>query len=353
MLSCYGKQRLGVLIKLCFAICRMHKGNHGKHHALVSCSQVVKKFLHLLALLFHIVRHGGGKIVVLILLPLPVCDVRRHTEQSALRFTHRLVGGNRNNINRHHQIAVKVSKLCHHIVLDKRRILAQEKHPCVAVADFQIVLFKLHRVGADIVLEIVPFPAGFPDVKTERAFLADPIKVMENSQAFIGFKLGAFTSEPAEVGNQVCADAGKIASCFLNIFLADRDSNILVLHDGVSAGRLFEQNFVVFLTVDIEFVTFKREQNGFLKINAVKPAVIDCDFGCRSAVKRVEQLGVFKEHCFLVLTACYRIVNIRKLKGLGEFVFPDLENTVVIYSLDRNDVLYALWHYELLLFLFK
>jgi len=176
---------------------------------------------------------------------------------------------------------------------------------------------------------------------------------MENSQAFIGFKLGAFTSEPAEVGNQVCADAGKIASCFLNIFLADRDSNILVLHDGVSAGRLFEQNFVVFLTVDIEFVTFKREQNGFLKINAVKPAVIDCDFGCRSAVKRVEQLGVFKEHCFLVLTACYRIVNIRKLKGLGEFVFPDLENTVVIYSLDRNDVLYALWHYELLLFLFK
>ena len=199
----------------------------------------------------------------------------------------------------------------------------------------------------------MPLPACFPDVKVKRAFFADPIKVVENSQAFIGFKLGAFTSEPAEVGNQVCADAGKIASCFLNIFLADRDSNILVLHNGIGAGRLFEQHFIVLIAVDIKLVAFKRQKNGFLKIKAVKPAVIDCDFGCRSAVKRVEQLGVFKKHRFLVLAARYRIVNIRKLKGLGEFVFSNLKNAIVIDSIDRNYVLYALRHYELLLFLFK
>lgn len=106
-----------------------------------------------------------------------------------------------------------------HTVLDIRRIFTQKKHSAVAISDFEIVAFKLHRIRADIILEIVSFLPCFLNVKMKRAFLTDSVKVVENSQSFIRFKLGAFASESAEVGDQVCADTGKVVSCFLYVFL--------------------------------------------------------------------------------------------------------------------------------------
>ena len=106
MLSCGCQERFGVLIELFFGICCMHKGNNGKHHSLISCSQVIEKLFHFFFLLLHIVRNGSRKVVVGVLPALPVRNVRLNAEQSALRFTHRFVGGNGYNINRHHQIAV-------------------------------------------------------------------------------------------------------------------------------------------------------------------------------------------------------------------------------------------------------
>ena len=240
MLSCGSQERFSVLIELFFGICCMHKGNNGKHHSLISCSQVIEKLFHFFFLLLHIVRNGSRKVVVGVLPALPVCDVRLNAKQSALRFTHRFVGGNGYNINRHHQIAVKVCKLRHHTVLDIRRILTQKKHSAVAISDFEIVAFKLHRIGADIVFEIVSLLPCFLNVKMKRAFLTDSVKVVENSQSFICFKLGAFASKPAEVSDQVCADTGKVVSCFLDVFLVDRDGNILVLHNGVCSGCFFK-----------------------------------------------------------------------------------------------------------------
>ena len=287
MFSCGSQERFGVLIELFFCICRMHKGNNGKHHSLISCGQVIEKLFHFFFLLLHIVRNGSRKVVVGVLPALPVRYIRLNAKQSALRFTHRFVGGNGYNINRHHQIAVKVCKLRHHTILDIRRIFTKKKHSAVAISDFEIVAFKLHRIRADIILEIVSFLPCFLNVKMKRAFLTDSVKVVENSQSFIRFKLGAFASESAEVGDQVCADTGKVVSCFLNVFLVDRDGNILVLHNGVCSGGFFKQHFVVFLTVHIKLIAFQRQKNGFLKVQSVQPAVVDCNFGSSSAVKGI------------------------------------------------------------------
>lgn len=77
------------------------------------------------------------------------------------------------HINRHHKIAVKVCKLHNPTVLDIRRILKQENHSAVAIFDFEIVFYKLHRVRAEIVLEIVYLLSCCLNVKMKRAFFTD------------------------------------------------------------------------------------------------------------------------------------------------------------------------------------
>ena len=84
MLPCRRKQGFGVIVKLLFGVCGMHHRKHRKHHPLVTGRQIVQKFLAFLSLLFQVVGDDGGKVVVLVLLPLPVRDVGFHTEQAVL-----------------------------------------------------------------------------------------------------------------------------------------------------------------------------------------------------------------------------------------------------------------------------
>ena len=67
-----------------------------------------------------------------------------------------------------------------------------------------------------------------------------------------------------------------------------------------------------------------------------KPSVIDSQLCSSSAVERVEKLGIFKEHCFLILSACYGKVNIRELKALGILVLAYTENAVIINGGNGN-----------------
>ena len=80
MLSCHGKHRLGVAVKLLLGVGGDRQGNHRKHHALVAGGEVVQKLLALFALKLHVIRHHGGKVVIGILASLPVGDVRFHAQ---------------------------------------------------------------------------------------------------------------------------------------------------------------------------------------------------------------------------------------------------------------------------------
>ena len=187
----------------------------------------------------------------------------------------------------------------------------------------------------------------FLNIKVIGCFLADTEEIVDNSQPFIGFKLHTFASKSCKVGNQVSTDTGKIGSCVLHALFVNGDSNILILHDGICPGSLVEKHFVIFLSVNIKLIAGFGDKNGFLKVQTVKPSVIDSQLCSSSAVKRVEKLGVFKKHCFLVLSACYGIVNIRELEALGIFVLAHTENAVVINGGNGNTILYALWYYKL------
>ena len=111
--------------------------------------------------------------------------------------------------------------------------------------------------------------AGFLYIKVERGFLAHTVKVVEDTQPFIGFQLHALAAEPAEVSDQVSAHTGKIMPCVLNILLVDGNRHILILHDGICPRRFLQKDFVVFLTVFIESVAFHRDKDVVLKVQSV------------------------------------------------------------------------------------
>ena len=171
--------------------------------------------------------------------PLPVGNIRLHTEQTVFRFPYRFVCRHGDNINRHHQIAVEVSQLRHHTVLDIGSVLTQKKDSPVTVAHFEVVLFKFHRIRADIVLEAVSLFAGFLYIKVERGFLPHTVEIVKNTQPFVCFQFHALAAEPSEVGNQVSAHTSKIIPCVLNILLVDGNRYILILHDGICACGFF------------------------------------------------------------------------------------------------------------------
>lgn len=78
VLSCHGKHRLGIAVKLLLGVGGDGQGNHRKHHALVAGGEVVQELLALLALQFHVIGHYCGKVVVSVLATLPVGDVGFH-----------------------------------------------------------------------------------------------------------------------------------------------------------------------------------------------------------------------------------------------------------------------------------
>ena len=155
------------------------------------------------------------------------------------------------------------------------------------------------------------------------------------------------------MGNKVSTHTGKVVSGFLDVFLADRYRHILVLHNGVCSRCFFKEHFVIFLAVLIQTVISHRNEYRLFKVRFVQAAVVDCDFRGSSAVKRIKQLRVFKEHCFLILTACYGVIDVLKFECLSVLVLADKEDTVLPDSFNRDNALYRFRHDKLLLILLE
>ena len=190
------EQGFRVIVELLPALRRMHHREDGKHHPLVTGREVIEKFLAFLSLLLQVIGDDGGKVVVLVLLPLPVSDIGFHTEQAVFHLPHGFVRRDGNDISGEHHVMVKLTKLRHHAVLDIGGVFSEEYHTPVPVANLKIILFKLKGVGADKVLEVVTFPHGLGEVEAERRFLARAVEVVEDAELFFRIKLRAFRAEP-------------------------------------------------------------------------------------------------------------------------------------------------------------
>ena len=146
-------------------------------------------------------------------------------------------------------------------------------------------------------------------------FLSDSVKIVNDAKSLVCFKLNTFTAQSCKVSNQVSTHTGKICSCILHILFIDRDSDILILNGSIGTGSLIKKHFVIFFSIHIQLISGFGNKYSFFKIQTVEPSVIDSEFCCSTAIQRVKQFGIFKEHSLLILTTCNGIVNIRKLKG--------------------------------------
>ena len=153
MLPGNGLQRFRVTVQFLLAVCQMRQRHHREHHALITGGEIVQHLTGLLALLFQVIGHNRGKIVVAVLSALPVGHIGFHTQQAVLHLPHRFIRGHWNNVDRQHEAAVQAGELVDHSVLDVAGILLQEQHPAILTTHDKVVFLKLHAVRTDGVLE--------------------------------------------------------------------------------------------------------------------------------------------------------------------------------------------------------
>ena len=180
-----GVERFGVAVELLLIVCQMHQRYQPEHHPLVAGSQIVQHFFGFLALQLHVIRNRGGKIVVGVLAALPVGNVRFHAQKRALQLAGGLIRRHRQDVNRQHQIAVKVAEFGHKAVLDVAGVVLQIQHPAIPRIDLKMVGGKLHAVGAEPVLEMLPAFGVFVDIELRRSLFPCFEKVAENVQALV------------------------------------------------------------------------------------------------------------------------------------------------------------------------
>ena len=112
----------------------MDDGQHRQHHPLVTGGQVGHIFLGLPTLLFHIIGYDCREVVVSILPALPVGDVGFHPEHLPLYLSHRLIGGNGDDVNGKHHVSALVGQFGDKLIGNERRIILEVNHPCVLAA---------------------------------------------------------------------------------------------------------------------------------------------------------------------------------------------------------------------------
>ena len=143
----------------------MHERDHGKQHPLVAGREVVQHLAGFLALLFQIIRHDSRKVLVAVLPPLPVGDVRLHAEQLVLHLAHRFVRRHGDHIDGEHHAPVEVGQLQDHAVFDVAGVVFKEQHTAILTSHLEIIPMELQAIWADCILEVVPALHGRLQIK--------------------------------------------------------------------------------------------------------------------------------------------------------------------------------------------
>ena len=209
---------------------------------------------------------------------------------------------------------------------------------------------KLHAVGAEPVLEMLPAFGVFVDIELRRSLFPALEKVAENVQALGQCQLLRHRGKLGKVRHQIRADAGKVAAGFVRVALYHAYGQITLPHNAVAgAGDLCGQHLVEFVAVFIQPVILVWQQDAALKLGLVDASVVNCDF-CRCAgVEGVQQFRVIKEHTGFVLFAGDGVVNVGERPCFGILV-ADLENSIRKDAADGDGVLYTERNTELFAF---
>ena len=163
----------------------MGQRHHGEHHALVTLGEIVHILFSDFPHLLHLIGQISRKVVVGVLALLPAVGIGVHGHDDLIHHLDRLVHADGNNINGQHHVPGIVHQLGNHIVLDKAGIVTQKQSAPEVVAHLIMTFMKGQAIRRNGVLEAMPAPHCFCQVKTVLLFLAGTEKVMEQAQALI------------------------------------------------------------------------------------------------------------------------------------------------------------------------
>ena len=333
-------ERFRVAVQFLFAVCQMHERDHGKQHPLVAGREVVQHLAGFLALLFQIIRHNSGEVLVAVLPPLPVGDVGFHAEELVLHLAHGFVGRHGDHVDGEHHAPVKVGQLQNHAVFDVAGVVFKEQHTAILTSHLEIIPMEFQTIRADCILEIMSALHGRLQVERQCRFFWSK-EAAQHIQSLGSVQLIGGRIEPREFGGHLARHARKECARFVYIlFVNGNRDEPLLFHAGGAAGDFAFQHPVELVHESVEVISALRKQNGIFKRLPVDLLVADRELGGRAAVQSVQQFAVAEEHRRFILFRGNGIVDVRKAQRSGIFR-AELKNPIREDSLDGNDVLHA------------
>ena len=230
------------------------------------------------------------------------------------------------------------------------RIVLQIQHPAISCVQLEMVGGKLHTVGAEPVLEMLPALGVFVDIELRRSLFPGLEKVAENMQALGQRQFVCHRGKLRQVCYQVCSHAGKVTAGLVWVALYHAHGQVAFPHDAVAgAGDLCGQHLIELVAVFVKTVCLVRQQDAALELSLVDTAVINRDFRRCAGVESIQQFRVIKEHGRFVLFTGDGVVDVGKRPCFGILV-ADLENPIRKDTADGDGVLYTARNTELFAF---
>ena len=153
-----------------------------KDQPLVAGGQVAQHLFGFGALLFHVKGNHGREVVGGVLAALPGGDVCFHPQQPVLNFTHRFVGGNRQQVQRDHHLTGQLVQFRNELIFDEIGVVLQIQRPHIQVVQLEEAGLDLHRLGAEPVLEMVAAPHGSGKVEGGGGRLTGFVEIPQKRQ---------------------------------------------------------------------------------------------------------------------------------------------------------------------------
>ena len=172
---------------------------------MITVGQVVEEILAFTALYLHVKGNDRRKVIVLILPPLPVGDVRLYAQQPVFYLPHSFIRRDGDDVEREHHAGSDVAQLGDHVVPDIVGIIPQKHDTPVAVAYPETVLFQLKAVGGDVVPEVMPLSRHIRRIKVEGILFLGPEEVMDQLQPLRSVQRIATGAKPRKVCRQLAA----------------------------------------------------------------------------------------------------------------------------------------------------
>ena len=209
---------------------------------------------------------------------------------------------------------------------------------------------KLHAVGAEPILEMLPAFGVFVDIELRRSLFPGLEKVAENMQALGQRQFGCHRGKLGQVCYKVGPHTGKVTAGFVRVVLYHAHGQIALPHDAVAgAGDLCGQHLVEFVAVFVQTIILVGQQDAALELGLIDAAVVDGNLRRRAGIEGVQQFRIVEKHGCFVLFAGDGVVDVGKRPCFGILV-ADLENPIRKDAADGDGVLYTARNTKLLAF---